>query len=151
MVPMPSKRAGHWSASGADLPVTSPSSFSCSRPPEQKSPQAGLAEIERGRAPLQEVLRNGRDLDVDLEQRDRFTALDPHLDLIRIHRDVLADRRDNILAQNGDEVSITRAATLVHQQDLEPMLSGLGRSLPAEKVDESHAALRPKSLLSSPL
>jgi hypothetical protein len=101
-------------------------------PAAAKSPQAGLAVIESGRAPLQQVLRDGRDLDVDLEQGDGFTALDPDLDLIGIDRDVLADRRDDILAQNGNEVCIARAATLMHQQDLEPMLSGLGRSLAAE-------------------
>jgi hypothetical protein len=64
------------------------------------SAQAGLAELERGRAPL--------------------------------HRDVLADCRDNIFAQDGNEVGIARSATLVHQQNLQSMLSGFGRSLPAE-------------------
>jgi hypothetical protein len=96
------------------------------------SAQAGLAELERGRAPLQQVLRDGRDLDVDLKQRDRFTALYPDLNLVWIHRDVLADCRDNIFAQDGNEVGIARSATLVHQQNLQSMLSGFGRSLPAE-------------------
>jgi hypothetical protein len=89
-------------------------------------------EIELGRPPLQEVLREGRYLDVDLEQRDRVAALDPDLDPIRIHRDMLADRRENVLAENRNEIGIPRRASLMHQQYLQSLLSGTGRSLLAE-------------------
>ena len=71
---------------------------------------AGRYGGDRTGAPaVQEVLREARYLDVDLEQRDRVAALDPDLDLVRIHRDVLADRRKNVLVKNGNEVGIPGA------------------------------------------
>jgi hypothetical protein len=61
---------------------------------------------------------------------------------------VFADGRENILAKNGDEVWFAAGAPFVHQQDLQSMVSGAGRSLPAKETSEPHAALRPNSLLS---
>jgi hypothetical protein len=83
-----------------------------------KSAHASLADVEHGRAPSQEVLRQRRYLDVDLEQRDHVTALDPDLDLIGIDGDVFADRRENILAKKGNEVGSAGRSALMHQQDL---------------------------------
>jgi hypothetical protein len=82
------------------------------------SPQASVADVESGRAPLQEVLRQRRYLDVDLEQRDDVAALDPDLDLIGIHGDMFADRRENILAKQGNEIGSAGRSALMHQQDL---------------------------------
>jgi hypothetical protein len=77
-----------------------------------------LAEVERGRAPLQEVLRQRRYLDVDLEERNHVAPLDPDLDLISIHGDVFADRGENIFAKQGNKVGSAGRSSLMHQQDL---------------------------------
>jgi hypothetical protein len=82
------------------------------------SAQAGMAEIDRRRAPVQQVLSEARNLDVDLEQRDRIAAFDSDLDLVGIDGDVPADRRENLLVKNGNEVGVARPPSLMHQQDL---------------------------------
>jgi hypothetical protein len=69
---------------------------------------------------------------MSISSRDRVAALDPDLDPIRINRAMLADRRENVLAENRNEIGIPRRASLVHQQYLQSLLSGTGRSLPAE-------------------
>lgn len=45
-------------------------------------PWASLAEMERGRASIHDLLHECWYLNIDLEQRDHVTALDPYLDLI---------------------------------------------------------------------
>jgi hypothetical protein len=64
-------------------------------------------------------------LNIDLEQRDHLATVDLEPNLIRIHGDVLVDGGENIFAEDGDKVGIT-AASLVHQQDLQSMVSGVG-------------------------
>jgi len=83
-----------------------------------KSPWASLAEIKRGRVPLKEMLREGRYLNVDLEQRDHVTAFDPDLDLIGIHGNVFADGCENIFSKKGNKVGFAGRSSLMHQQDL---------------------------------
>jgi len=119
--------------------------------PLRERTSLGKAEIDRRRAPVQQVLSEARNLDVDLEQRDRIATFDSDLDLVGIDGDVPADGRENLLVKNGNEVGVARPPSLMHQQDLQPMLRGLGRALAAEPAHEFHAALRPNSLLNRPL
>src|SRR6478672_8936268 len=105
--------------------------------------------MNRSGKPFRVMSHGGRYLDIDLEQRDRLTALDLQANLIWIHRHVLADGRENILVKNGDKVGFAAGASFVHQQDLQSMVSGAGRALPAKETSEPHAALRPNSLRSN--
>src|SRR5262249_2606329 len=90
-------------------------------------------------------------LDVDGERRDLVAAIDLHLDLVRVDRDVTPHHRQDLLPQHRDQVGLTDQTALVFQQDLQPLARDRrGAAAAPGKIEETHAALRPNSLSSSP-
>jgi len=81
--------------------------------------------VNRGGAPFPVMFQLGRDLNIDLEQRDHLATVDLQPNLIGIHGDVLVDGGQNIFAKDRDKVGIA-AASFVHQQHLQSMVSGGG-------------------------
>src|SRR5262249_8728375 len=62
------------------------------------------------------------------------------------HRDVLADRRHDLLAQQRQQIRLAaRGAPLVRQQDLEPVARDRRSPPSLDPAKPRHAALRPKS------
>jgi hypothetical protein len=61
-----------------------------------------------------------RDLDVDLERRYSCTAIHPHPDIFAVDGDLLRDRRQNLLAQNGKQIEPAARPPFVGQEDLKP-------------------------------
>src|SRR6516162_6516894 len=78
---------------------------------------------------------------VDLQRRNRCTAVDPHPHVFPFNRDLPGDRCENLLLQNSEEIGLPARGAFVRQQDLEP-LSRLRRGpLAAEEREKFHAAL----------
>jgi hypothetical protein len=87
--------------------------------------QAGSAEMNGGSASFHVVSDGTWNLNIDLEQRDHLATIDLQPNLIGIHGDVLVDGGQNIFAKDRDKVGIA-AASFVHQQHLQSMVSGGG-------------------------
>jgi hypothetical protein len=47
-----------------------------------------------------------RDLDVELERRCNCATIHPHPDVFSLDGDMFRDRRENFLAQNGEQIGL---------------------------------------------
>ena len=66
------------------------------------------------------MLGEARNFDVDLQSRCRRAAIHPHLDVFELDRNLLGNRRQNIVAQNGDQLRLAACRPFAGQEDLEP-------------------------------
>src|SRR5260370_32955689 len=89
-----------------------------------------------------------RNLDVDLQHRDAFAAVDFHLDLVGIQGDVLGDSGKDLVPQDGMQI---RAADPTFEMEQHPEPLARDRSRAATEKSKPHAALRPNTLFSVPL
>src|SRR5215467_3546555 len=91
------------------------------------------------------------DLDIDLECRDVLAAIHLNVDVVALDDHMLGDRHQDLLAQELEQVGLPARHPLVREQDLEPLARNHGRTSRLEPVEDTHAALRPNSMLSRPL
>src|SRR5215831_13978798 len=91
------------------------------------------------------------DLDIDLERRDVLAALHLNVDVVALDDHMLGDGHQDLLAQELEQVGLPACHPLVREQDLEPLARNHGRTSRLEPVEDTHAALRPNSMLSRPL
>src|SRR5690606_17857754 len=91
-----------------------------------------------------------RQLDLDLERRDRIATLHLDLDLVGGDVDMARDDAENLLAELGNQVAGSCRDALVLQQDLQPVARHRRGARRLEEIEDRHAALRPKSLLIRP-
>src|SRR5204862_489896 len=79
-----------------------------------------------------------------------IATIHPDLDLVRLERDVLGDYGKDLLAQNVEQIGLAVRLAFVSEQDLKPLPRYRRRATLFEEAEQVHAALRPKSLSSSP-
>ena len=60
-----------------------------------------------------------------------------------------ADDRENLLAQNAEQIGLAARAAFVREQDLQAFARH-GRGAAAKQIEQVHAAFRPNSLLKMP-
>src|SRR5262249_10483922 len=90
-------------------------------------------------------------LDIDLQRRNGLTAFHPNLDVVALDNHVLGDSRQDLLAQDCEQIGLSGRQPLVRKQNSKSLTrdhSGASGSEPAEDV---HAALLPNNLSSRPL
>src|SRR5262249_47866638 len=93
----------------------------------------------------------GRDLDVDLERRDRGAAVELDANVVALDRHVPRDNREDLFLEHGDKIHLAGEGAFVRQQDLQPLARHGSGAAPAEYLEQPHATLRPNSLEKRPL
>jgi hypothetical protein len=83
----------------------------------------------------------------NFQDRDALAVLQPDLDLLRSHFDMLGDYAQNFLAQNRNEPRMTGRGPLVREQNLQALAREWGGAPLHQKPKQIHAALLPKSRL----
>src|SRR6266446_3646994 len=91
-----------------------------------------------------------RNFDVDLESRNRITAIHFDLNVVVIDRNVPGDDRQNLLAKNRNQVHLAAGGPFIGEENLQPLSRNRGGSPSPEQSEDTHAALRPNSLSKNP-
>src|ERR1700744_4748910 len=85
-------------------------------------------------------------LDVDGKRGNGLAAVHRDLHLVRIEGDMAADDRQNLLAQDAEQIGLVARLALVREKNLQAFARNRRGTL-SKQAEPVHAAFRPNSLL----